>query len=86
MLLQSHANEVEVLPALPATWKEGTIKGICARGGFELDIAWVNGMLKSVRVVSKLGNPLVLRYHDKIIRRKTKKGKAYFFDGKLVQQ
>ncbi len=86
MLIQSHANEVEVLPALPEAWKEGTIKGICARRGFELDIVWVNGKLKSVRVVSKLGNPLVLRYQDTIVRIRTKKGNAYIFDDRLVQQ
>jgi alpha-L-fucosidase 2 len=86
MLLQSHANEVEVLPALPSAWNEGNIKGICARGGFELDIVWENGGLKSVRVLSKLGNKLLLRYRDKVVKVNTANGKAYFFDGMLVQQ
>jgi alpha-L-fucosidase 2 len=86
MLLQSHASEVEVLPALPSAWSDGSIKGICARGGFELDIAWENGKLTSVKVLSKFGNPLVLRYTDLVINLTTRKGSTYFFDGRLVQQ
>lgn len=86
MLLQSHANEVEILPALPLVWREGHIKGICARGGFELDIEWQDGVLKSVRVLSKLGNTLVLRYQDEVVTVETEKGNAYFFDSRLDQK
>ncbi len=86
MLLQSHANEVEILPALPLAWHEGHIKGICARGGFELDIEWQDGVLKSVRVLSKLGNTLVLRYQDEVVTVETEKGNAYFFDSRLDQK
>jgi alpha-L-fucosidase 2 len=80
MLLQSHTGEVELLPALPAAWKKGYIHGIMARGGFEVDIDWENGILKQARITSKLGNPLKLSYHGKVTELKTtEKGKTYAF-------
>jgi hypothetical protein len=80
MLLQSHAGEVELLPALPSAWKTGHIYGIMARGGFEVDIDWVNGTLKQARIISKLGNPLRLSYKGKVAELKTTgKGKSYIF-------
>jgi alpha-L-fucosidase 2 len=80
MLLQSHTGEVELLPALPAAWKKGYIHGIMARGGFEVDIDWENGILKQARITSKLGNPLKLSYHGKVTELKTtEKGKTYTF-------
>jgi alpha-L-fucosidase 2 len=80
MLLQSHAGEVELLPALPSAWKTGHIYGIMARGGFEVNIDWENGTLKQARITSKLGNPLKLSYHGKRAGMKTtEKGRSYIF-------
>jgi alpha-L-fucosidase 2 len=80
MLLQSHAGEVELLPALPTEWKTGHIYGIMARGGFQVDIDWENGRLKQARILSKLGNPLKLSYQGKAVEMKsTEKGKMYLF-------
>jgi alpha-L-fucosidase 2 len=84
MLLQSHAGELEILPALPAKWDKGFIHGICARGGFEVDIDWENGQLKGVKIVSKLGNNCKIRYKEKVIEIKTEKGKSYQFNGELT--
>jgi alpha-L-fucosidase 2 len=84
MLLQSHAGEVELLPALPAAWKTGHIYGIMARGGFQVDIDWDNGNLKQARIISKLGNPLKLSYHGKMAEIKsTEKGRTYIFSEDL---
>jgi alpha-L-fucosidase 2 len=78
MLLQSHAGEVELLPALPSAWNTGYIHGLMARGGFEVDIDWENGKLKQARITSKLGSPLKLSYQRKVIDLKsTEKGKSY---------
>ena len=80
MLLQSHAGEVELLPALPADWNKGYIHGLMARDGFQVDIDWENGKLKQAKIASKLGNPLKLSYAGKVIEiANTEKGKEYWF-------
>jgi alpha-L-fucosidase 2 len=77
MLLQSHAGYVELLPALPASWPSGHVKGLLARGGFEVDITWENGRLKDVGVKSNAGKPLHLKYRDREVTIDTEKGKKY---------
>ena len=54
MLLQSHTEGIRLFPALPEAWKSGNIKGLCARGGYELDIYWENNKLKKVDILSKM--------------------------------
>jgi len=66
MLMQSHAGEINLLPALPEQWKDGYIKGLKARGGFEIDLEWKNGKLYRSKVVSKLGGICRIRYKDKL--------------------
>jgi alpha-L-fucosidase 2 len=85
MLMQSHAAEIHLLPALPSAWKKGYIHGICARGGFEVDIDWEDGRLKNVKILSKLGNTCQIRYGAITITLKTEKGKEYTLNGELKQ-
>ncbi len=61
MLLQSHLGEIHLLPALPSAWPTGSVSGLRARGGFDLDFAWRDGRLTEARIVSRLGRPCRLR-------------------------
>ncbi|QEK50870.1 glycoside hydrolase family 95 protein [Pedobacter aquae] len=77
MLVQSQLNYIDLLPALPAAWSSGEVKGICARGGFELSFSWANGKLKEVKVLSKAGQPCVLKYGNAQMTIHTEIGRTY---------
>lgn len=81
-LLQSHRGFIELLPALPKAWPDGEVKGLRARGGYEVDIAWKGGRLASARVRSLLGQPVQLRYAGHTRELKIEKGGAAQWDGK----
>ncbi|OLY94584.1 alpha-L-fucosidase [Cnuella takakiae] len=77
MLLQSHAGEIELLPAMPKAWQQGYIHGIVARGGFEVDIDWEGGKLKGVKLLSRNGGTCKLRYGNQVVELNTEKGGTY---------
>jgi alpha-L-fucosidase 2 len=83
MLIQSHLNEIWILPALPDALPEGRISGVRARGGFELSFDWKGGKLNKLEVLSKAGRPCILKYGEKIVEFDTQKGKKYVFDHDL---
>ena len=64
-LLQSHAGEISLLPALPVSWTDGSVSGLKARGGFEVSIDWKAGRMTSCEIRSNLGKPFTVRYAGK---------------------
>lgn len=74
MLVQSSAEEINLLPALPDAWASGTVSGLRARGGFELDLTWQNGVLEKVTVYGKPGGKTQLVYKDQVREVLVKKG------------
>lgn len=63
MLVQGHEGFIEVLPALPDAWATGNYKGLTARGGFEVDVAWDNGSATEVSITSNAGEELAFKYY-----------------------
>jgi len=66
MLVQSHAGEIHLLPALPKAWASGKVIGLKARGGFEIDMEWENGQLTKAVVRSKLGDNCRIRSNEAV--------------------
>lgn len=83
MLLQSHTAFVDVLPALPQELSKGAVRGLKARGNFEIDLTWDKHQLSKIVVLSRSGKPLKLRYNGKVVEVSTKKNKTYTFDTEL---
>lgn len=61
MLMQSYEGAIQLLPALPSVWKEGSIKGLVARGGFVIDMTWKNNKVSTLKIYSKIGGNCRLR-------------------------
>jgi alpha-L-fucosidase 2 len=82
MLLQSHLSFVQLLPALPAAWKNGSVKGLCARGGFVIDMDWKEGKLVRLKIHSRAGGNCKILVREKDIPVSTIGIKKLFFNGK----
>ncbi|SHE65773.1 alpha-L-fucosidase 2 [Mariniphaga anaerophila] len=74
MLIQSHAGAIHLLPAIPNEWSSGEVKGLVARNGFEIDMAWENNELTKAVVYSKYGAECKINYKGKTLDFNIKKG------------
>jgi alpha-L-fucosidase 2 len=76
MLLQCVDGEIGLLPALPRAWATGSIRGLRARGGFEVDIAWRNGSLESAKLRGAPGGVAKVRYGEKLKEIRVARGRS----------
>jgi alpha-L-fucosidase 2 len=83
MLLQSHGGQIELLPALPKVWPSGSIKGLCARGGFKVNLAWKDGRLTGAVIYSVTGTACKVRYGGRVVSFQTSPGERYLLDDQL---
>jgi alpha-L-fucosidase 2 len=74
MLVQSDENQIRLLPALPDAWVEGSVSGICARGGFVISMDWANKALKTLTVFARSSGKTTLISGDKQRKISLKKG------------
>jgi alpha-L-fucosidase 2 len=93
MLLQSHLVDtrnsnseiriLDLLPALPKAWPDGSVTGLLARGGFEVDIKWKDGAFSGAVIRSELGLPVKIRCREREVLLETASGQEYSLDGRL---
>ena len=83
MLVQSHEGEISLLPALPSAWPEGSIRGLRARGGFEVDLDWKSGKLSKAVVRAVTGTICRVRYGGKTVDVRLSLGESRVFTGAL---
>jgi alpha-L-fucosidase 2 len=86
MLMQSHEGEINLLPAMPQAWPAGSVKGLRARGSFEVDIEWKDGKLTAAAVRGIAATVCKVRYGEKVVDLKLSPGGAARLDGNLKTQ
>jgi len=86
MLAQSHMGYIHLLPALPKAWPTGSVRGLRARGGYEVDMEWRDGKLTgaTIRNVSSLTTECAIRYQDITTKIAVPKGESRVFPGQRI--
>jgi alpha-L-fucosidase 2 len=82
-VLWYHRSAMQRVEALPKGLAEGSVTGLCARGGFDVDITWKNGILVTATIRSKAGSTCRVRYGNHKVKFETSAGEAYRLDNKL---
>jgi alpha-L-fucosidase 2 len=80
MLIQSHNNQIRLLPAIPEEWGRGEVKGLCARGGFVIGMKWDNNKLKTAEISAVKGGRCALVYDGKQQELSLKAGQKIIVD------
>jgi len=80
MLLQSHNGVIHLLPALPKAWNIGHVSGLCARGGYEVDMEWKDGRLIEAKIYSKTGSSTTIKYDNTIEKIDLNKGEVFILN------
>ncbi len=83
MLLQSQNGEIELLPALPSAWPNGSVTGLRARGQFLVGITWKDGQLVSATIEGVDGDSCQVRYRDKVVTLRGLSGSEQTLDKEL---
>jgi alpha-L-fucosidase 2 len=88
MLMQSHAGAIHLLPALPKAWTGGAIRGLVARGGFEVDVEWQGGALAAATISSRRRGAPIVRYREHELELQLDAGDRarVLFDGSSLQK
>jgi hypothetical protein len=83
MLLQSQNGEIELLPALPRAWPSGSVKGLKARGGFEVSLDWHDGRLARASIHTSRDRPCLIRLGSLTARFESHAGDVLELDAQL---
>ena len=84
-LLQSHEDMISLLPGLSNSWKDGSVTGLCARGGFEVSMIWKDGKLQSASISSKKEGDCQVRYLDRTVKIHIEPNKPVSLNAELTQ-